>query len=137
AGVDRGAIEGELHDVGFLDAVRRAGSRQQVVLRVVGMPRTDVAERIDDSLTGENAVGGDNLLEQFVELGHWAFPLQFLLRCHRPRGRAIQSSRYGGTGCAERTGGVGARVRGHDSQRSFVHKMKLTEPSVPSSWASI
>ena len=57
-GIDRRAVEREFHDVGGFDAVGRARARQQVVLRIVRMAGADMAERIDDALAREDAVGG-------------------------------------------------------------------------------
>jgi hypothetical protein len=89
-GVDRRAVEGELHDVVVLDAVGRARARQQIAPRVLGMARADMAEGIHHAFAGEDAVGGDEFFDQVVQLGHRRFLCVDLIRCHRPRRRAIQ-----------------------------------------------
>ena len=73
ARIDRLALERELHDVVLLDAVRRPRPRQEEALRIVGMPRADMAERVDHAFGREDAVGGDEFFEQSIELGHWRF----------------------------------------------------------------
>ena len=45
-GVDRIALQRELHDVADLDPLRRARPRQEIALGIVGMANADVAERI-------------------------------------------------------------------------------------------
>ncbi len=71
ARVDRLALERELHDVVLLDAVRRPRPRQEEALRIVGVPRADMAERVDHAFGRQDAVGGDEFFEQSIELGHW------------------------------------------------------------------
>src|SRR6516225_3014540 len=90
ARIDGLAFERELHDVGGLDALRRARPRQQEAVRIVRMTGADVPERIDDAFVGENAVGGDDLFEECFKFAHEA-----------------------------------------------AYKMRLTDPSEPSSWASM
>ncbi len=70
AGIDRLALERELHDVVLLDAIRRPRARQEEVLRVIGMPDADVAERVDHAFGRQDAVGGDEFFEEGIELGH-------------------------------------------------------------------
>ena len=40
------------------------------MLRVFRMPRADMAERIDNPLIGQDAVGGDEFLQNEIELAH-------------------------------------------------------------------
>src|SRR5262249_59044100 len=61
ARIDRIALERELHDVVDLDALGRPRPRQQKALRVVGMARADMPERIHDALARQDPVGGYNL----------------------------------------------------------------------------
>src|SRR5262245_52880753 len=70
APIDRHAIERKLHDVIRLDAVGRTRARQKITLRIVGMAHADVAERIHHTLARQNAICGDKLLDQIVQLGH-------------------------------------------------------------------
>ena len=72
-GVDRIALQRELHDVVGLDAIRRARARQQEALRIVGMAHADMPEPIHDPFAGEDAVAGDEFFNQLVELGHLHF----------------------------------------------------------------
>ena len=68
--VDRGAVERIFDDVVALDALGRAGAGQQIMLRIVRMPRADMAEGIDDALIGQNAVGGHQFFQNEIELAH-------------------------------------------------------------------
>ena len=68
--VDRRAVEGIFDDVVALDALRRARPRQQIMLRIVGMPGADMAEGIDDALVGQDAIGGHQFFENEIELAH-------------------------------------------------------------------
>src|SRR5262249_58012521 len=111
-GIDRRAIERELHDVVFLDAVRRPRARQQIALRIIGVAHADMAEAVHHALAGEDAVGGDELFDQVVQLGHRRF-LELL------SSYAVVLASAGTTGSR------------------FNQRIKLTEPSVPSSCASI
>src|SRR5215207_5354965 len=80
ATIDRRAVEHELHDVAILDAIRRARTREQIALRIVGMSHTDVTERIHHSLVGENAVGSHELFDDGVQLGHRSSRVRYFLR---------------------------------------------------------
>ncbi len=82
--VEGRAVERELHDVAALNAVRRARTRQQVVLRIVGMARADMAEGIDHAFTRENAVCSDELFNELIDLGHFslAAPLRSARNVH-------------------------------------------------------
>ena len=68
--VDRRPVERELHQVRDLDALRRARSRHEIPVGPVGMAYADVPEAVNHALVGEDAVGGHELVEQQVELGH-------------------------------------------------------------------
>ncbi len=69
AGVDRGAVERKLHDVGRFDALRSPGARQAIAVGVAGMADADVAEGVDDPLAGEDTVGGHELFEGLLDHG--------------------------------------------------------------------
>ena len=64
AGVDRRAVQRELHDVVRLDALRGARPREAEAIRMLRVPDADVPERIDDPLAREDPVGGDELIEE-------------------------------------------------------------------------
>src|SRR5262245_2820805 len=81
--IDGIALERELHDVVLLDALGRACAREKEALRVVGMARAHVPERIHDTLMRQDAVGGDDLFEQHVETGHKTFPWVDRVSLHR------------------------------------------------------
>src|SRR5262245_3790949 len=78
ARIDGIALERELHDVVLLDALGRTCAREQEALRVVGMARAHVPERVHDAFVRQDAVGGDDLFEQHVEVGHKGVSFGFL-----------------------------------------------------------
>ena len=129
ARIDRVAFEREFHDVGGLDAVGRARAREQIALRIVGMARADMAEGIDDRLAGEDAVGGDELFDDPVELGHQA--LSFLIDCFAVI--LCCHPRESGIHIPEACGYGSPLSRGRQRKVVIAQRIKLTEPSVPSS----
>src|SRR5580693_3816289 len=70
--VDRGAVKGIFNDIVAFDAFRRAGARQQITLRIVGMAGADMAEGIDDALLGQNAICRDQFFDDEIKLTHCA-----------------------------------------------------------------
>ncbi len=62
--IDRVAVEVEFHDVGRRNQPRRHAARQQKALRVLVVAGADMAEPVDHALVEENAVGGDDILDQ-------------------------------------------------------------------------
>ena len=63
-GVDRIAVAVEFHDVGRGRQARRHAPRQQEMLGILVMARTDVAEPVDHTLVVEDAIGGDEIVDQ-------------------------------------------------------------------------
>ena len=62
--VERVAVEVELHDVVGRDQSRSHAARQEEARRVGLLPRADMPETVDHALLGENAVGGDEILDE-------------------------------------------------------------------------
>jgi predicted DNA-binding transcriptional regulator YafY len=62
--LDRIAGERVGEDVLGLDQLGRARPRQQIDNVVLGMAHADMAEGIDDAFIGQDAVGGDQLVDQ-------------------------------------------------------------------------
>ena len=62
--LDRVAVEIELQDVVGRDQARSHAARQQKAPRVGLVPHADMAEAIDHALVGENAVGGDEIVDE-------------------------------------------------------------------------
>ena len=57
-------------------ASMRSGARagEQIAVLAFGMAHADVAEGIHDSLVGQDAVGGDELVDEVFQLGHDVSP---------------------------------------------------------------
>ncbi len=68
--VDRGAVEPIFDYVAVLDALGGSRPRQKIMLRLVGMPRADMAEQIDNAFVGQDAVGGHQFFQNKIELAH-------------------------------------------------------------------
>ena len=62
-GLRRVAVEIELDDIGGRDKRRRHAARDQEVVRILRMPRADMAEAIDDALLVEDVIGIDEIVE--------------------------------------------------------------------------
>ena len=62
--IDRLAARIELHDVGRLNEARRHAARQEEMVGALVVACADMAEAIDDTLVVEDAVGGDEVLDQ-------------------------------------------------------------------------
>src|ERR1700736_2162693 len=108
-GIDRRAVEGELHQVGNFDAVGGARPRHQIAVGPLGMAHGDMAEPVDHAFVGENTVRGDEFFQHEVEVGHGR-----ILR-RQPGGERIfanRKTRYKPSPIASRRG----RERGLDTQ---------------------
>src|SRR5271170_440249 len=62
--IDRVAVEIEFHDITSGDQRWRHASRQQEAARVLVVPGTDMAKAVEYTLTCEDAIGGDEVLDQ-------------------------------------------------------------------------
>src|SRR5262249_24361468 len=60
---ERRGVEVELHDVGLAHAARRQRRRHQEAILAFGMADADVAEAVDHTLAVENAIGGDEIVD--------------------------------------------------------------------------
>jgi len=89
AAVDGVAVEVELHDVLGHDAARRLGHRHQKAIRSCRVTRADMTETVDHALLVEDAVGGDEIVDQRLQVGLLRQGLlrQGLLRRDRRDGR--------------------------------------------------
>lgn len=65
ARIDGVAVEIEFHDIDRSDQRRRHASRQQVASRVLVVPGTDMTKAVEHTLAGENAIGSDEIIDQF------------------------------------------------------------------------
>src|SRR5262249_6661428 len=68
--IDGVAVERVFDNVGALDALGCARARQEVMPRIVRVPRADVTERIDDALVRQNAIGRHQFFENKIKLAH-------------------------------------------------------------------
>src|SRR5271166_2568404 len=63
ARVEGVAVEVEFHDVVRCDETRRHAARQQKACCVLLVPRADMPKAVDHALVGEDAVGGDEIVD--------------------------------------------------------------------------
>src|SRR5215471_19597042 len=60
------------------------------MLGLVRMPRTDMAERVDDALISQNAIGGDQFFKNEIEPAHsLSFPCSLVAAARRGTQRRI------------------------------------------------
>ena len=64
------SVQGEFHNVGALDQLRTARTRQEVALGMAGMAKTDVAVCIYYAFVGEDSVGDHELADVEVQIVH-------------------------------------------------------------------
>jgi len=64
AGIDRIAVEVELHDVVGRDQRRRERPRHQKMIGVGGMPRADMTKAVEHAELGEDAAADHDILAQ-------------------------------------------------------------------------
>jgi hypothetical protein len=66
-GVDRLALEGELHNVIGRDDRWAPGARQKVTVGILGMTNADVTKIVDHPFAGQNAVGQDKVAHRVTD----------------------------------------------------------------------
>src|SRR5262245_18571866 len=67
--IDRLAVEIERHDVVLGDEAGRDRRRHQEAISADRVPDADMAESVDDALPVEDAVCGNEVLEERIEIG--------------------------------------------------------------------
>src|SRR6202045_148351 len=87
------------------------------MLRIIGMPSADMAERIDDALVGQDAIGGHQFFENEIELAHCGAP---------PLSGRDPMGRYGV--CEPRFGKPAMR-RGGSASRDDVADLRYAKPT--------
>src|SRR5208282_2073240 len=70
ARLERLALEGEFHDVLGGDAFGRPRARQEIALGIMRVPGADMAEAVDHAHGGKDAIGRNQIFDQFVITRH-------------------------------------------------------------------
>src|SRR4029077_9454862 len=89
-GVDRLAIEAELHDVGRCHELGGHRSREQEPLAVPRMPDADVPVAVDDAFLRENAIARDEIVDQ--ALRRRVVPASLRQQCERAQREEVAAT---------------------------------------------